>query len=183
VKKKILGAFLATFLSVSLFAQEAPSPSNAVFVDFGSTIIGVLFGGFGIGLGYERGFTKNFSALIKASYMGFTIQGSPYDTAFLGVSTGLHARYYPLGDAVKRWFFDVGGDYSYIEVTYGDKMDSHIFELGALTGWKFVYGGGFFLETGLGYKFIFEKINAPTGSASIPAMNGFTLWLGMGWAF
>jgi hypothetical protein len=102
MKKKILGAVLAAFLSVSSFAQE--TVPNAVFVDFGSPIIAALFGGFGIGLGYERGLTEKFSALIKASYIGVRIKGSPEDTTFLSVAGGLHARYYPLGGAVKRWF-------------------------------------------------------------------------------
>jgi hypothetical protein len=79
--------------------------------------------------------------------------------------------------------FDVGGDYSYIAVSYGDKADSHILEAGVLTGWKFVFGGGFFLEPGLGYRFTLGDVNTPIGSASIPPIGGFTWWLGLGWAF
>ncbi|MDR1072144.1 MAG: autotransporter outer membrane beta-barrel domain-containing protein [Treponema sp.] len=181
MKKKILGAFLAAFLSVSSFAQE--TVPNAIFVDFGSTIIAALAGGFGIGLGYERGLTNNFSTLINASYIGFTVKDSTQDTKFLGASAGLHARYYPLSGAVKRWFIDVGGNYSYIAITYGDKVDSHIFEVGALTGWKFVFGGGFFLEPGVGYRFIFGDVNTPAGSASVAPTSGVTWRFGMGWAF
>jgi hypothetical protein len=181
MKKKVLGVFLAAFLSVSSFAQEMVP--TAVFVDFGSTIIAALAGGFGIGLGYERGLTNNFSALINASYIGFTAQGSPQDTKFLSASAGLHARYYPLRDAVKRLFVDVGGTYSYVAIIYGDKVDSHVFELGALIGWKFVFGGGFFLEPGVGYRVIFGEVNTPAGSASIAPTSGVTWRLGMGWAF
>ncbi|MDR2446015.1 MAG: autotransporter outer membrane beta-barrel domain-containing protein [Treponema sp.] len=181
MKKKVLGAFLAAFMSVSSFAQE--TAPNAVFVDFGSTIFAALFGGFGSGLGYERELTKNFSALIKAGFIGIRIKSSPHDTQILSATGGLYGRYYPLGDAVKRWFIDVGGSYSYMAVRYGDKIDSHIFEIGALTGWKFVFGGGFFLEPGLGYRFIFGDINTPIGSQAIPQIEGFTVGLGMGWAF
>jgi hypothetical protein len=186
MKKKVLGLFFAAFLSVSTFAQEVP---NAVFVDFGSTIVGVLLGGFGIGLGYERGIADNLSAIITAGYIGYKIEKSTVivnDTEYLGVSGGVHLRYYPLSEAVKRWFIDIGGTYSYMEITFdGIKAESNVVEVAALTGWKFVFGesGGFFLEPGLGYRFIFGDIKTPVGSAELPSMSGFTLWLGMGWAF
>jgi hypothetical protein len=182
VKKYILGLFLTAFLAVSSFGQEIP---NAIFVDFGSTILGVLIGGFGVGLGYEHGLTDNFSTLINASYIGTTIKGQGlYDTEFLGISAGLQARYYPLGSSIRRWFVGILGNYSYFSITYGDKIESNVFEAGALSGWKFVFeSSGFFLEPGLGYTLVFQDIKTPVGATSIPQTSGFRLWFGMGWAF
>lgn len=186
MKRKILGLFLATAMTASAFAQEVP---NSVFVDFGTTVIGIMAGGFGIGLGYERGITDNFSAIINASYIGTTItapSGATFDKLeYTGAGVGIHARYYPLGNSVKRWFIDAGGAYSYISMAYGDTITSNLFEIGILTGWKFVFGesGGFFLEPGLGYSLIFGDLNTPNGSWAVPQTGGFRLWLGMGWAF
>ncbi|MDR2803505.1 MAG: hypothetical protein LBB22_04350 [Treponema sp.] len=187
-KKTVFAIVLTAILSVQSFAQEIP---NAVFVDFGTTISGVLLGGFGIGLGYERGLSDYISVMISAAYIGFVLEGETFgsytrpDTIYTGISVGAHARVYPLADVVRRWFIDVGGNYSHITIEFGDKADSDLFEIGAVTGWKFVFGdsSGFFLEPGLGYTFVFGDINTPLGSADIPATDGFRLWLGLGWAF
>jgi hypothetical protein len=180
MKRKILVLLLISIFAVSSFAQEK---KNAVFVDFGSTIIGVMNGGFGIGFGYERALSDNFSVMVSASYIGFTIAGYKYDTEYLGISAGLRARYYPLSNPVGGWYIDIGGGYSYIGITYDEKATSNIFEAGILTGWKFIFRPGFFLEPGIRYTFVFGEINTPSGSASISAVGGFSFWLGLGWAF
>jgi len=180
--KRFLVLFLATFISLSSFAQER---NSAVFVDLGSTIAGVMGGGFGIGFGYEQGIADNISLLVNASYIGFTIDGGilNHDTEFLGISAGLGVRYYPLNNPVNGWFFDVSGIYSYINIKHGDEAVSNLFEMRLLTGWKFVFPSGFFLEPGLRYTIVFGDIKMPAGAASVPSVGGLGLWLGLGIAF
>jgi hypothetical protein len=184
MKKVIASLIFAGFVSTASFAQEV---KNAVFVDFGSTLVGALAGGFGIGLGYERGLSENLSVQAVFNYIGFSITGNQYlyDTNYLGIGFGAHARFYPSGTAVRGFFLDVGGDYSYISIEFGEKAESSIFNVEAKAGWKFIFGdsGGFFFEPGLRYSMSFGEVKFPAGAASIPAISGFGLWLGMGWAF
>jgi hypothetical protein len=183
VKRGLLILILVAFLSGMVFAEEK---NNAIFVDVGSTITGVIAGGFGFGLGYERGITDSFSAIVNASYVGFTIDGFPHDTGFLGIAAGLGVRYYPLAvhNPVQGWFIDIGGALSHINIKHGEEAVSNVFELRLLTGWKLVFGQGFFLEPGFRYTLAFGDVNMPIGSdLSADSLSGFALWLGMGWAF
>jgi hypothetical protein len=166
-----------------VFAQEQ---NNAIFVDLGSTITGVIGGGFGLGLGYERGISNSFSVMVNASYIGFTIKGFTHDTEFLAIAAGLGIRCYPLAihNPVKGWFFDIGGAYSHINIKHGEEAVSNLFELRLLTGWKVVFGQSFFLEPGFRYTHAFGDVNMPIGSdLSADSLSGFSMWFGMGWAF
>jgi hypothetical protein len=184
MKKIIASLIFAGFVSTASFSQEA---ENAVFVNFGSTLVGVLAGGFGVGLGYERGLSDHLSVQAVFSYIGFSTKGSQFiaDTEYLGIGFEAHARLYPLGTAVQGLFLDVGGEYSYISVEFNEKLESSIFRAEAKAGWKFVFGGGsgFFLEPGVCYGIIFGELKLPAGAASVPAVGGLGFWLGMGWAF
>ena len=182
MKKKVLCLLLAVFITVASFAEEK---NNAVFVDFGSIISGVFSGGFGLGLGYERGLTDNFSALFVASYLGFSNEILSIEFDSTVISVGLAGRYYPLTNPVSGWFIDVGGIYSYINMSYdGEEATSNIFELRLLTGWKIVFNSGFFLEPGVRYTVVLGDINYPSGTSdSAASIGGLSYFLGIGWAF
>ncbi|MDR2602928.1 MAG: hypothetical protein LBC53_10855 [Spirochaetaceae bacterium] len=183
MKQKILAlVFLAAF-SIQSFAQE--ETKNAVFVDFGPTVLGAIAGGFGIGLGYERALTSKFSALGNFSVIGFNIEQNKY----FGLAIGVHGRFYPIsgGTAVKKFYIDLGGTYSNINMEYsGDKAASNIIEAGVMLGWKFVLGNassGLFLEPTAGWGFVFGEVKVPSGMRPIPVNGGAKFGVNIGYAF
>ena len=180
--KKFLMLFLVVFISVSSFAQER---NNAIFVDVGATLVSALAGGFGTALQYERGLSENFSALFYTGLIKITMDGGRWrhDTDFLGIVAGVGMRYYPFHNPVRGWFVDVAGAYNYVKIKHGEEAISNLFELRLLTGWKFVFRPGFFLEPGIRYTFAFGDLKLPAITASEPKLGGLGLWIGIGWAF
>jgi len=107
IAKIVCGVFLLCFSKIPVFAYE--DLQNAVYLNPSPLLLGLLFGGIGVGLGYERGITDNFSAMANVGYA----HGERYGVTLTMVSSEIHGRYYPLGGSVKGWFIDAFGGYSY----------------------------------------------------------------------
>jgi hypothetical protein len=164
----------------SAFAQERER-QNAVFVDLGYPIAGLLLGGFGIGAGYERAFLPQISVRGNVGYIGY----SNSDLDFMGFDIGAGLRYYPLSSAVGKFYIEGGFVYSPILIKHkGEEAASNIFVIAASLGWKVIYKTGFFLEPYIGYKIGIGELNMPKGLSSVSYdPSGLAYGIGLGWAF
>ncbi|MDR0408823.1 MAG: hypothetical protein LBH18_00280 [Spirochaetaceae bacterium] len=179
MKKKLYVIILAALISAPSFARDL---SNAVFLNVGEAVVAAIYSGFGLGIGYERALSDNFSVLANGNYFSINFDNSNYT----GVNAGFSMRYYLFGNAPKNLFVDIGGSYAFTYIERGrQSAASNTFELEVLAGWKFVFGkeAGLFLEPGYGYSFNFGEIKGPPGVKTDNLPNDHKLWLGVGFAF
>jgi hypothetical protein len=137
---------------VSLNAQttSGSSKQNYLFVDFAPLLVGLIGGGFGTGVGYERAVIKHFSIAGYFDYI--TLDGAS------GFDVLVRPRLYPFGSTVNRLF--IGGILGYgsgeirnYYYYYSEWESFSVFTYGVEAGWKFVFGSGFAIEPWLGYTF------------------------------
>jgi hypothetical protein len=178
--KKIITAIVLSALVFGggLSAQER---QNAVFVDLGYPLAGLILGGFGIGGGYERALLPQVSVRANVGYLGFSV--SDYDFTGFDISAG--ARFYPLRTAVSKLYIEGALGYSPISVTYkSEEASTNLFTVAGVVGWKAVFGVGFFLEPYIGYRYGIGELNLPSGLNSISySATGLSYGIGLGWAF
>jgi hypothetical protein len=141
--------------------DRAPSgnPSNYLFVDFAPLLTGVIAGGFGIGLGYERAFVDPFSIAFYFDVIGVSGSGESSSSLF-GGDLLIRPRWYPLKSAVGKWYLGAIVGYGMLvqeteTYTYYGESETNTeafsaFTIGLETGYKFVFGH-FGLEPWLGY--------------------------------
>ena len=173
MKRKILVLFLILCMAIPVFSQEPnepirvevsfaqePNPQNAIFFDFEPMFTGLILGGFGIGIGYERAIADNFSLLGHFNFMRaeLNLWGGERRT-FLDVGGSVAGRFYPLRTAVSGLFLEFGagfsfGDYSVFENNERNdelSLSGLAVEFGPTFGWKFIgRRTGFFAELGVG---------------------------------
>jgi hypothetical protein len=145
-------AALAVLSGVSLNAQttSGDGKQNYLFVDLAPLLVGVIDGGWGIGVGYERAVMNNLSIAGYFDYLSLN-GGYAFDAL-------IRPRFYPFGSAVNGLFAGGMLGYGMGEVEtygyYGDGYESFsAFTIGVEAGWKFVSNGGFAVEPWLGYVF------------------------------
>jgi hypothetical protein len=187
--KNILAALVVVFVSggalPSVSAQDVSArkaeKKNAVFVDAGYLLLGLIYEGYGLGGGYERALLPQLSVRGNVGYMNFLLDGLGYR----GFDINAALRYYPSGEAVHKFFIEGIASYTPLSLTYNSsREDSNIFALALTVGWKSVFGGGFFLEPSIGYRKAFGDMKLPVGVAlSQYELTGPVFGLGLGWAF
>lgn len=150
---------------------SAPSNNlpNYLFVDFAPLVTGIIAGGFGIGLGYERAFIDPFSIAFYLDVIGVSAHNvstslGEESVSEFGGDILIRPRWYPLKSAVGKWYVGAilgygilvqeseiyGGYYSSSSETSTETFS--VFTIGFETGYKFVFGH-FGLEPWLGYTF------------------------------
>ncbi|MDR0670029.1 MAG: hypothetical protein LBF95_08100 [Treponema sp.] len=182
--KRIIMVCVLVLVSGCVFAQEMPRETgkkNAVFVDLGYPIMGLIFGGFGIGGGYERAALPQVSISGNVGYVGFTLN----DVEYLGFDISAVIRYYPSGMAVSKFYIGAMGSCSPLSITYnGSKETSYPLTVAGMAGWKNVAGGGFFWEPYVGYRKSFGELKLPAGLGNLDyELTGLMFGVGLGWAF
>lgn len=188
--KKMLVAIIVASVAAggalpSVFAQETEK-KNAVFVDLGYPILGLISGGFGIGLGYERALLPQLSVRGNVGYLGFDATDSNSNTLkYVGFDLVAGLRYYPLNSAISKLYLEGAFGVSPISMTYkGEKVNSSPVTIAVTAGWKAVFGGGLFLEPYVGYRRAIGEVKFPNNAPSISYdVNGLTYGFGLGWAF
>ena len=189
MKKKILGVLLVLLISIPVFSQDAEESyvTDAFLTEVTPAIISVLAGGVGIGVGYEHGFTQNFSALTNLTfvYLNGSFSSVPDGTEYMSFSFELSGRYYPFGNYIEKFFIGLSGIYHYIDYTHGHSKTMNVFEAGVLTGWKFLLNNGsyMFIEPGIGYSYAYGYDADAAGLGMTFDPGGLRLWFSMGWAF
>jgi hypothetical protein len=175
--KKTIVLCMALVIAGSAGAQE----KNALFVDLGYPLVGLIYGGFGIGGGYERALLPQLSVYGNAGYVGFTLEDLDY--LEFDVSAGL--RYYPMGNAVRGFYIGGLAGVSPITMSYGsDRASSFPVTVAGLVGWKIITASGFFWEPYLGYRFVFGEVKLPAGTGQFNYdPEGPAFGIGIGWAF
>jgi hypothetical protein len=181
--KKIAAVLVLTvLLSNAAFAQKAKR--NAVFVDVGPLIEGLIFGGFGLGVGYERALTDYWTVLGHGDYE--SILGGD----LWALDIDVHGRYYfQLGPAVAGLFADLGLGYGLLSwkgLFRDETVTASAFTISAKVGYKYIFRPGFFLEPAVGYSFaISGGLKDSTGEKHTGDIGGTGLNYGMslGWAF
>ncbi|MDR2376954.1 MAG: hypothetical protein LBD96_11025 [Treponema sp.] len=181
--KKMIAACMLAFVILPVFAQE-PEKKNAVFVDLSYPLMGLIYGGFGIGGGYERALLPQVSAGGNFGYVGFSLENIEY----LGFDIRADIRYYPLGTAISKFYIGAIASCSSISITYNSsRQTSYPFTVAGIAGWKGVSGSGFFWEPYVGYRKAFGELKLPAGTGNIDHLsnliNGLVFGIGLGWAF
>jgi hypothetical protein len=177
MKKTIVLCMALLVIAGSAGAQE----KNALFVDLGYPLVGLIYGGFGIGGGYERALLPQVSVYGNAGYVGFTLE----DLDYLGFDVSAGLRYYPMSNAVRGFYIGGLAGVSPITMSYsGDRTISFPVTVAGLVGWKGIVAGGFFWEPYVGYRWVFGEMKLPAGVGQTDYdLEGLTFGIGIGWAF
>jgi hypothetical protein len=158
--------------------EVGSNPQNAVQVDLGYLLAGLLGGGFGIGGAYERAFTDQIS--VKA--MGGFITWSLVDATFVDVYG--EARYYIWPTGLNGLFVGGGAGLTLVSYSSGTESFSYVWPgiLGEV-GYKFTFGddpqSGFFAEPFLGFQGVFGSLDADITYS----YGGFNYGVGLGYSF
>jgi hypothetical protein len=154
-------------------AEVGSNPGNAVQVDLGYLLAGLLGGGFGIGGAYERAITDQISVKGIGGFLTWPIAGYTFIDAYG------EGRYYIFPTALNGPF--VGGGAGATLATFDDGVTTETyFWPGILleAGYKYTFGedatSGFFGEAFVGFQSVF---------GSITGYGGFNYGFGLGYAF
>jgi hypothetical protein len=145
--------------------------TNAISINLGTILLGLLSNGFGIAGTYEFAISNNFSINSGLSYLNMVDLETSDSLTMYTLTIG--PRFYFSSNAVLGTY--VGAYPTLLGLTDGVSTETYfglLFEL----GYKWVLGGskGLYFEPWLGYSLYF-------GDASI--MNGFSYGIGIGIAF
>jgi hypothetical protein len=156
--------------------EERAAETQAVYLDFSYTILGLMTGGFGFGAVYEHALLPNVSVLGGVSFVRMNLD----TTKITGVDFGVGARFYPLKSAVSKLFFEGMGLYSPIFMeNESDKIRLDFFGVQGRIGWKCVSSSGVFLEPSVRYLCLITNPLEKAGFASYkPASIGGGLSIG-----
>jgi len=176
--KKMLIVLLIVITSAGAFAQEMKKPSaqNAININVGTTVVGLVLGGFGIGAGYERALSHAVALRLNGDYMSIKVLNESY-SIFDAILT---ARWYPENKALEGFFVEGGGGIWGVGVptSLNLKQSNWIFpgvQLDVGYKWNF---NGFFFEPLIGYQLAFGGIEGSTFRAG-----GFLIGINVGFAF
>jgi hypothetical protein len=194
MNRKILATIIVVFILFggAVFGQEGNSiqfpgvnnegdnPKMAVNVDLGYLFAGLLSGGFGIGGGFEFGFSDVISAkasagFVSASYLGYgwTLIDITGTARFYFFKTGLNGPFAGVGGGV--------GIYSFTSDYYGVGTSAVWPKFGAEAGYKFTVmnngRSGFFVEPFVGF---FYTISS---GVALGGLGGFGFGANLGWSF
>ena len=172
------------------FAQDTPdlpgvapagqNPSNAIQVDVGYLISGLMGGGFGIGGGYEFALSDNFTGKV----MGGFVTWSWFDTTWSFIDIYGQARYYIWPTAVNGLYVGAGAGVTIFDYSIGSLVWPGII---ADVGYKFTLAddgrGGFFLEPYLGFQALLGTGGTGDDVWLTPGYGGLRYGLGLGWTF
>jgi hypothetical protein len=160
-------------------AEVGENPGNAVQVDLGYLLAGLLAGGFGIGGAYERAITENISVKVLGGFV--TSNFALLDLSYNQFDIYGQGRYYIWPLTVNGLYAGVGAGVTIVSFQSGSITDTSILP-GLLieAGYKFTLGddasSGFFIEPFAGWQLTFGSI------ADIP-IGGFRWGFGLGYAF
>jgi hypothetical protein len=104
MKKGIIVALLLVALSVSAFGQENPPPQAAIHVNLGTTILGAIAGGFGIGGGFELAIGSSLGFRTNIDFVTADVIGEQFTYFFINPSL----RFYPGARAVEGFYLGAG---------------------------------------------------------------------------
>jgi hypothetical protein len=208
LKKAILLLILVAIVTGGVFAEDnawnnsfnigsGPTPQNgALFVDLGSTLVYLLLGGFGVGLGWEGRINDFSTYLISGNFGSCSFDfGSLLGYKYKGFGFGVDAnyRYYIFKSALDKLFINAGLGFSMMTWNYSYdprlNLEDDSYSWGALciplyAGYKVIIGPGFVVELDLGYR-IGIKVSEPSDYKlnSSPDFGGLIYGLALGWAF
>ncbi|MDR0731267.1 MAG: hypothetical protein LBF63_06320 [Treponema sp.] len=189
--KRLIAVCMLALVIAPVFAQDPgqesardPEKKNAVFVDAGYLLMGLIYGGFGIGGGYERALLPQLSVAGNFGYVGFSLENMEY----LGFEIRVDVRYYPFGTAPGKFYIGAVTSCASISITYNSSREtSYPVTVAGIAGWKGVSGGGFFWEPYVGYRKGFGELKLPAGAGSSDHLsgliNGLFFGVGLGWVF
>lgn len=150
MKRIVLLVAMVVCIAVSAYSQEKVVAKNAININLGTTVTGLIIGGWGIGGGYERALGDVVAIKLNGDYVSGNIFGTPI--SYWDAVASL--RFYTEAKAVEGFVVDLGGGAFGLNIgTY----EGIIPFAQATLGYKWNFGG-FFFEPSIGYQLAFAEI-------------------------